>query len=489
MAGLVLWLAGGTASGATSVWINTTSGGATWHSDANWNTVQPAPSDMAVITNGYKAIVTSDVTITNLQVRKGSALRLESGTLRITEANANAINIGNGNGYSTGIVEQVGGTLELTAAQAAYLGHDETATFYGRFSGGSLICTNTTGSAWLGIGRSDAKFDVEVSGSALWNVYQLRIGYTGPTTNGPLVFRQKDSSTVTGTTMVVGYTWGATYYMDGGINSFSNLSIEGKAASPAAMIVTGGVVRVTGGAGTQTYIGNASGSKGSLSVQEGNVTLVRPILGYGTGSSGAMAIDGGSVLFNGIGQEIVIGWNGSGTLDLSGGGLVVTNGDLTVGRGGSGIPGLWFLDDLRRNLYELRNPLRGKEHDIQHRSCAADRGNVGSARQPDNGQRTSSRVLPAGRDVHPEQQHDVCGLHGVREWFRNRVGDHCRRHAGLQRDDAGRTIWRRLSGHEQRRAAVAQRRDRTWRRELSRPRYDHFLGRRDHEHRNPAIRE
>ena len=105
--------------------------------------------------------------------------------------------------------------------------------------------------------------------------------------------------------------------MDNGTNSHGTLDIWGSPATPATMIINGGIVRATGGA-NDLLLGNSSGSQGFLIVSNGTLTVVgNTIVGYY--GQGILNVYGGTVTLPGL----LLAWNtGTGTVTVANGAAI-----------------------------------------------------------------------------------------------------------------------------------------------------------------------
>jgi fibronectin-binding autotransporter adhesin len=111
-----------------------------------------------------------------------------------------------------------------------------------------------------------------------------------------------------------------------------DVQIGGLAGSTGSYTMTGGALNVTAGPMDTGWYGN-----GTFTQSGGTVTAASYcIVGRQTGSTGSYAISGGLLQQTGAGQLLIIGEQGSGTLSVSGSGLVTAATRLQVG-GGAGL--------------------------------------------------------------------------------------------------------------------------------------------------------
>ncbi len=127
-----------------------------------------------------------------------------------------------------------------------------------------------------------------------------------------------------------------TLTVSGGICDLDNLTIADANSSTAAVWLNGGQLIVTNSVAT-TVIGNGSFCSGQMTVSNGLWMTAAVQIGFFAESSGTLTIAGGTNIINGpsglhffhIGRE-----GGNGALWITGGLLVFTNGQTTVGDAG-----------------------------------------------------------------------------------------------------------------------------------------------------------
>ncbi|MCX5653804.1 MAG: PEP-CTERM sorting domain-containing protein [Planctomycetota bacterium] len=298
-----------------------------WSNGSNWSDGEPTSVDGAYINNGG----TAQITAPNKEVCSG--LYLGEGST------------------DSGTVDMTGGTLSLPVNSNIFVGVNGHGTL--NITEGGAI-SNYAGLIGCEYG-SKGKVTVDGSGSIWSNQYALWVGYEG---NGTLDItaggevRNSTASNVgndPGSTGVVtvkgaGSKWTA--------SGESNVGFEGD-----------GTLNITGGGAVSNdtgYIGRRSGSTGAVTVDglgstwandgdvhvgfEGNGTLNITggavvtnefgFIGLGSGVSGAVTVDGtGSKWINCYApydSRLRVGERGHGTLNISGGGAVISD-SCTIG--------------------------------------------------------------------------------------------------------------------------------------------------------------
>lgn len=248
---------------ATDTWQGPHPGSGLWTNTANWSTgAPPTFADTASIVNGGNAIVDTDQTISQLVLQAKSALTISSGVFSVTGPGNQSKWADSG---TTSYVYQTGGALFITNAGVVNWGYGAGNVFYGRFSGGVL--TNIGTDVRCGVVNGGA--DIEVSSNFIWNG-PVDLGYT-PATRSVSIFRQKDTSSITGAAAYVFNNF--TYHMDAGtLTASSLLYVQGFAGGgPAAFIMTGGVVNAgsttINGPDASLVISNGTANLGTINVQ------------------------------------------------------------------------------------------------------------------------------------------------------------------------------------------------------------------------------
>jgi len=331
----------------TITWTDTTPGGATWHDDGNWDAAQPGAGDTAVLANGGKAIATANVTIENLQLKGGSTWRIESGDTLVSITGHDKVKLADSGGVST--IEMTGGMVEFMAG-AMFLGRGSGNGIYGRFAGGTLIHKQAPGAyADMRIASSNgASMDIELSGTATWDMYDVSIGYH-TSVPAPSTFTMKDSAVLNARRLLVDDSTVFTVEGSAQINATSDLIVGGVGADRARFVVTSGTVTSgkmsVGDDGEVIFRGGTvstgawipSGIDPVITVEGGTVTGGGLQIGLqAAGQTGTVKIVNGTTLSM-PGKLLYVGRWGHGSLLL---------GDATSS--GALVGGLLIFDDQNR---------------------------------------------------------------------------------------------------------------------------------------------
>lgn len=364
---VALLLAGWASTGlaATVTWTDTTPGGDSWHDGTNWSSTPnvPQPADTAALTNGGTAVATADVTITNLQLRNASTLRVESGTFFVTQTGHDTVFVADSGGTST--VEVTGGTLRFQAGAMSW--GRGTGNFRGRFSGGLFEHLDSDGAGPLYpdlrlANSSGSTCDVDLSGTARWSTGAVSIGYH-TVVPGPSRFVIRDQAALNATTLLVGDS--TEFTLAGGTLALSGqngLMIGGSTPNQSDFVMTGGTLTCNrlslGGDATAKIEGGttsineaiiiAGTAAARLEVRGGTVSARGWQLGLNpAGSVGTLQIAGGATLTMPSGSILYTGRWGRGEVllgDAAGSGNVAASGGLYFddeNRGGTGLVRGW----------------------------------------------------------------------------------------------------------------------------------------------------
>ncbi|MDO4569071.1 MAG: discoidin domain-containing protein [Planctomycetia bacterium] len=190
----------------------------------------------------------------------------------------------------------------------------------------SAVLSTTVDAAALVMGR-------EASTTAL----TINTGGTLTTTGNVLVGNVANSTatlTVNGGTLdatgILRVDYGGTLRIDSGSVSAAGGSGAGHQANAVGQIaVNGGSLTFGNGL---NYFGYGGGSKGSLTVSDGTVSINQLQLGYNGNSTGSVTIDGGKTTFTGNAR---IGNSGTGTITQTNG-EVTSTGTMYIGDNSSG---------------------------------------------------------------------------------------------------------------------------------------------------------
>jgi hypothetical protein len=350
---------------ATVTWTDTTLGGDSWHDAANWSSAPllPQPADTAALTNGGTAVAAADVTITNLQLRSGSTLRVEGGTFFVTQTGHDTVFIADSGGTSS--VEVTGGTLRFQAGAMSW--GRSTGNFRGRFSGGVFEHLDSDGAGPLYpdlrlANSNGSTCDIELSGTAQWNMGAVSIGYH-TVVPGPSVFTIKDQAVLNATTLLVGDN--TDFTLQGGTLALSGqngLMVGGAAPNQSDFVMTGGAltcnrlnvsdaatVTLNGGSTTisEAIIINGTAAA-QVEVRGGTVSAKGWQLGLSTaGNTGTLKITNGATLTMPSGSLLYTGRWGRGEVllgDAAGAGHVAASGAVYFddeNRGGTGLIRGW----------------------------------------------------------------------------------------------------------------------------------------------------
>ena len=272
------------------------------------------------------------------------------GTLDIT--NGGAV-ISNDYGYiglsfgSTGVVTVDGNGSTWTNSSSLYVG---------RYGQGTLNITNdgavSNSSGYIGYSSgSTGEVTVDGSGSTWANSSFLYVGYNGQgtlnITNGGAVSNANGNiGNGSGSTSVVtvdgsGSTWTNSGELNVGYSGQGTLNITNGGAVSNGWGYIGtysgstGVVTVDGSGSTWTnsvslYVGGRDG-QGTLNITGGGaVSNSTGYIGREDGSTGEVTVDGSGSTWTNSGDLLVVGYEGTGTLNITNGGLVSVAGTLTI---------------------------------------------------------------------------------------------------------------------------------------------------------------
>lgn len=330
------------------------------------------------VTLGLDAGTTGSITIGNgddsptMNVNATSSSVFSDGNMTIGDAGAGNLTVNSGalnvagiiavgvNG--TGIVTQNGGSVTALFLDLSSPAGSGNSTY--NVSGGTLdvganlnVGAGSTGTAQFnqsnGAVTADMVFvsntNTDSPGSSLYTITGGTLEafsgiQIGDSTNGTGIasFTQSGDSTVTSDgDLTIGNpvgTGSASYTLNGGALAVVGNTVVGVGSSTGAFVQTDGLHAV-GGA---LIIGDGAGSNGLYTLTGG--TLITGLLGGNPLGDVIIGLNGTGEVDNSGGQQIsasgngvTIGWNGSGTYKLTGTGSLDVTGNLNVGVFGAGV--------------------------------------------------------------------------------------------------------------------------------------------------------
>ena len=179
-----------------------------------------------------------------------------------------------------------------------------------------FYCVGTGNSKWTGAGTTDLLSDV-----ANWDGMMPGCEYDA-------------YINITGSTPAV---------VPGGLTVYKSLSVANSKESNAKLVQTNGSVKASG----NLYVGNLSNSYGEYTMTGGACSFNQIFIGYDSGGSGLYKMTGGTcaVTYSSSGSTpaMSVGRYGTGTLEISGAGTVLTAKTVRVGFTNSGKKGTGTL--------------------------------------------------------------------------------------------------------------------------------------------------
>ena len=351
-----------------------------WFDPANWNSGVPTSGDQANINNGGTAQIGADgAAVSSIWIGQNAG---QSGTLEVTGPDVtltapSGVYVGfSGSGTldisSGGVVNNGGAVIGVTSTGSGSVTVDgegsalNSAGFtVGNDGEGALDITNggyvfsTSSSIGSGsTGSGTATIDGEGS---LWeSLYTLYVGYGGEAaldisnggamrthevgyvgfvagSTGAVTVDGTDSTWTVDWDLYVGYQGDGTLDItDGGTMSSSNGTIASEVDSTGAVTVDGaGSIWTNSGSLYVGYYGD-----GTLDITNGGVVTssMSGYIGNYSGSTGAVTVDGAGSSWI-VASGLTVGNNGSGTLDITGGGAVsgMSYAHVGIQAGSSGI--------------------------------------------------------------------------------------------------------------------------------------------------------
>jgi hypothetical protein len=289
--------------------------GGFWHVTQLWSLAQP-PSiaqPAILITNAASAIITIDSTTAN------------SFTSTLTISN---LSVSPPSGSTAALYLNNTGTVALHIINGLAIGINPVSPF----GGGELICTNSTliVDGLLGGQLQDDGTMVIMGGSLIVTNCSLQVAASSYPAAGLLII-SNGIAQARDVTITSGDSSSGTIEVMGGTMILSSFLIigDGIDGSPGSMLVANGALLVV--TNDETDIGGNYESSGSLTVSNATFLAADVFLG-GTRSDGELMINNGTVSL--IGQlGIGDSEQGSGSVSLDGGKLVVTNGETRLGVG------------------------------------------------------------------------------------------------------------------------------------------------------------
>ena len=271
----------------------------------------------------------------------GFLIKNNSGALTLNTANTYAggttlndgnLNLNTTSAIGTGILKIANGTLDNTSGSAKTLTTNNAQAWNGDFTfGGSNSLNLGTGAVTLNANRT-----VTTNGTGAFGIGGAIGGATfGLTKAGSGTFALSGTTSYTGATNISG----GTLLLTGSINGANAANIGqinvGTTSADATLNVSGSTVNATKTSSPSLSVGNASTGQGSLVVSSGSVVNATKELWVGpnAGSFGSMVMSGGTVTSNGW---FVVGRDGSGLVNVSGGTLNVPVDNFTIASFGAG---------------------------------------------------------------------------------------------------------------------------------------------------------
>ncbi len=286
--------------------------------------------------------------------------------------------------HEEGVIIQTNGTLTVSGNDGLRIGRLDNCPGTYIISNGTLKAT--TGSAFVGIHGTTGR--LVIAGDGVVTASGMMVASPGPNTttdnktygyievseNGKLdvsgnfyvgnasggkgyygEVRQTGGKVHAGTLYVAAQSTGHKYIQSGGTNAVNNAHIGPNANTSGTYELSGGLFSVTnsfyvGDNGTgrldisgtgeiearkHLYLGGASGKTGTIVQTGGSVRMAVgnnsaiPYIGYASSSTGIYEISGGT--FTTTGAGLLIGNNGTGTVDISGTAMVTIDGNVNLG--------------------------------------------------------------------------------------------------------------------------------------------------------------
>lgn len=319
------------------------------------------------VNNGRFFMCSAPGTMTTLNINAGVFNKNSTNPFVVVDGNWN------GAGARTGIVNQVGGTVE--SASEIWISQTTNGTGIYNLNNGVINLHN-----WLAVGRQGGVGVFNMNGGVLNKDSngQLDVGTGGGigvfTQNGGTINNQNrlycpEDVGSTGTNILHGGTNNVSDYivigrggvgnlsMDGGVinKGSANQFLVGDNSGTGTVDFSGGIINITSPA--RLVLGNNGGATGTLTQSGGIIncgsrficasgggtgtyilhagTNVVPdyfVIGNGTGGNGIVTMDGG-VINKGSINRFIVGDGGTGTLNFSGG-TITSDGEFWVGNGG-----------------------------------------------------------------------------------------------------------------------------------------------------------
>ncbi|WP_140984444.1 autotransporter domain-containing protein [Asticcacaulis tiandongensis] len=314
---------GGTAATGT-IWLGSVDG-------ANLTFQNGAQAESGTVTIGNR---TNNGAVAGIHQETGIATATGIGTVW----NTDSVTVGY---YGKGTLNVSGGAVVssangLTIASMA-LNADATNTGTVSVSGAGSKLVTTQG---MSVG-ADGKGDLNVSGGGRVESRSGSIG-TNSGSNGTATFTGDDSFwNIVGSNLTVGQSGqGSLTISDGaGVQTSHRVSIGNSNGSTGKLTVTGAGSTLTSLAtGSGDYIGIGINGTGELEVLDGaEATGIRTILGYTSGRSGTLKLDGTNSLFH-LTDYAMIGMSGTGKATVSNGATLRADGvgGVLLGYGATG---------------------------------------------------------------------------------------------------------------------------------------------------------
>ena len=225
----------------------------------------------------------------------------------------------------TSAVTITGGT---TSANEAYFGYNGTGYGTLSISGGVL---QTSSAMYFGyVGNSS----FEMTGGSVASAGDLYVSYGPGTASGTVT-----SGTLSAVgTLTVGKNGSGSLLIDGGYVSAGD-AVIGQSANGLGTGI--GIVTVSSGSfavSDTLEVGSTSGGVGTLNINGGLVTSDFAFIGNLGGSKGTVHVSAGSLTLSGTNPQgnLQVGYLGNGYLDVSGGSVTATGGNIGWGTTGSG---------------------------------------------------------------------------------------------------------------------------------------------------------